>query len=308
VSSSSTIGGITQPVISTRKVEHTIRLMDGETNLLGGILEIQDNTSTSGTPFLGQIPILKYLFSSTNHEHITNELVFIMVPHIVRSQELNDLNRRTFDVGTGSGIDLRMASKPAVTAAPAASTGAPQQPAGAAPVTPARQPANPAQPQQQPAQQQPPQQQGTPAVQQNLKPGQVGLRIEPGALQQQQGGTFSLEIVLSHGQDIASVPIQISYDQRVLQFVSVTNGDFLARDGQNVVLVHRDDASAGKLQVTAQRPPGVQGVSGDGTVFNLTFTAKAKGTGTISIAVPGARNSQNQPQDVLGSQTTITVN
>ena len=134
------------------------------------------------------------------------------------------------------------------------------------------------------------------------------MRIEPGALQQQQGGTFSLSIVLSQGQDIASVPIQISYDQHVLQFVSVTNGDFLAKDGQNVVLVHRDDASAGKLQVTAQRPPGVQGVSGDGTVFNLTFTAKAKGTGTVSIAVPGARNSQNQPQDVLGSQTTITVN
>ena len=309
VSSSSTIGGITQPVISTRKVEHTIRLQDGETNLLGGILEIQDNTTTSGTPFLGQIPLLKYLFSSTNHEHITNELVFILVPHIVRSQELNDLNRRTFDVGTGSGIDLRMASKPAATAAPAASTGAPQQPAGAAPVTPARQPANPAQPQQQPAQQQQPQQQqGTPAAPQALKPGQVGLRIEPGALQQQQGGTFSLTVVLSHGQDIASVPIQISYDQKVLQFVSVTNGDFLAKDGQNVVLVHRDDASAGKLQVTAQRPPGVQGVSGDGTVFNLTFTAKAKGTGTVSIAVPGARNSQNQSQDVLGSQATITVN
>jgi general secretion pathway protein D len=306
VSSSSTIGGITQPVISTRKVEHTIRLMDGETNLLGGILEIQDNTSTSGTPFLGQIPILKYLFSSTNHEHITNELVFIMVPHIVRSQELNDLNRRTFDVGTGSGIDLRMASKPAAAAAPAASTGAPQQPAGAAPVTPARQSANPPlgpAPQQQPAQQQ-----GTPAVQQTLKPGQVGLRIEPGALQQQQGGTFSLAVVLSHGQNIASVPIQISYDPHVLQFVSVTNGDFLAQDGQNVVLVHRDDASAGKLQITAQRPPGAPGISGDGTVFNLTFTAKAKGTGTVSIAVPGARNSQNQPQDVVGSQTTITVN
>ena len=51
-------------------------------------------------------------------EHITNELVFMLVPHIVRSQELTQLNRRTFDVGTGSGIDLRMASRPAVTAAP----------------------------------------------------------------------------------------------------------------------------------------------------------------------------------------------
>jgi general secretion pathway protein D len=72
--------------------------------------------------------------------------------------------------------------------------------------------------------------------------------------------------------------------------------------------VYRDDDSTGKLQITAQRTPGVAGVSGDGTVFNLTFMAKAKGTGTIAISVPGARNSKNQPQDVLGSQTTVTVN
>src|SRR6478752_4876889 len=127
---SQTIGGITQPIISTRKVEHTIRLMDGETNLLGGILEVQDTSSTGGTPFLGQIPLLKYLFSSTQKEHITNELVFVLVPHIVRSQELNDLNRRAFDVGTGSGIDLRMAGKqPTPTAATPAIAAAPQQPA-----------------------------------------------------------------------------------------------------------------------------------------------------------------------------------
>src|SRR5579859_2500897 len=83
---SETIGGITQPIISTRKVEQSIRLMDGEMNLLGGILEVQDTSTTSGTPFLGQIPLLKYLFSSTNKEHVTNELVFVLVPHSVRSQ------------------------------------------------------------------------------------------------------------------------------------------------------------------------------------------------------------------------------
>jgi general secretion pathway protein D len=88
----------------------------------------------------------------------------------------------------------------------------------------------------------------------------------------------------------------------------VTNGDFLARDGQQVILVNRDDPSAGKLQVTAQRPPGLAGVSGDGTVFNLVFTGKAKGTSTLLISVPGARNSQNQPLDVLGSQASVTVN
>ena len=55
-------------------------------------------------------------------------------------------------------------------------------------------------------------------------------------------------------------------------------------------------------------PPGLAGVSGDGTVFNLVFTGKAKGASTISISVPGARNSQNQALDVLGSQAAITVN
>src|SRR5216684_2975992 len=60
----STIGGISQPIISTRRVEHTIRLNDGEINLLGGILEEQDTTTIGGTPLLGQIPILKYLFTS----------------------------------------------------------------------------------------------------------------------------------------------------------------------------------------------------------------------------------------------------
>ena len=312
---SQTIGGITQPIISTRKVEHTIRLMDGETNLLGGILEVQDTSSTGGTPFLGQIPILKYLFSSTQKEHITNELVFVLVPHIVRGQELNDLNRRAFDVGTGSGIDLRMAGRqvPASNVTPAAATPAQQQqPAGGAPVTPARQPAATA-PQQQAPGQQPPQQQnaapqGTPAQQQTLKPGQVGLRLEPGGSQQQVGSSFSMTVVLSQGEDIASVPLQLSYDPKLFQFVKVTNGDFLAKDGQNVALVYRDDPATGRLQITAQRTPGSQGMSGDGTVFNLTFTAKAKGTGAISIAVPGARNSKNQPMNVLGSQSTITVN
>ncbi len=310
---SQTIGGITQPIISTRKIEHTIRLMDGETNLLGGILETSDSITTSGTPILGEIPLLKYLFSSTQKEHITNELVFILVPHIVRSQELNDLNRRAFDVGTGSGIDLRMAGRqvPASNVTPAAAAPTPQQPAGGAPATAARQPAATV-PQQQVPGQQPQQQnaasQSTPAPQQTLKPGQAGLRLEPGSQQQQVGSSFPMTIVLSQGEDIASVPMQITYDPKLFQFSKVTNGDFLAKDGQNVALVYRDDPATGRLQVTAQRTPGSQGITGDGTVFNLTFTAKAKGTGVIAITVPGARNSKNQPVTALGSQSTVTVN
>jgi general secretion pathway protein D len=318
---SETIGGITQPIISTRKAEQVIRLQDGEMNLLGGILEVDDTKTTSGTPILGEIPILKYLFTSTQREHITNELIFLLIPHIVRGQELNEFNRRAFDVGTGSGIDLRIAARPAAPGLTPVSAvaAAPAQPP-AVPVTPSRQQALTQSPAVQPqlgpqAPPQPAQQQQTvapapsqPSVPQTLKPGQVGLRLDPGSVAPQQGSSFNVSVQLAHGQDIAAVPIQITYDPQKVQFTSVTNGDFLSKDGQQVVEVHRDDAASGKLQITATRPPGTEGISGDGTVFNLVFMAKAKGTSAITISVPGARNSQNQTLEAVGSQTSITVN
>ncbi len=317
------IGGISQPIISTRRVEHTIRLNDGEINLLGGIMEQQDTITRSGTPILGQLPILHYIFSEEKKERITNEIVFLLIPHIVRSQELNDLNRRAFDVGTGQGIDLHIAGKQAVQPTSAVASAPAAQPAQSMNSTtaaaaqqrpPVSQPAVQQAPAQQPAAQPQPHQpaaqpaSAAPASTTNAAPGTTMLKLDPSSFSQQQGSSFTVNVMMAHGQDIASVPIQISYDPRVLQFVNVSNGDFLARDGQPVALVHRDDPSAGKLQVTAQRPPGSSGVTGEGTVFSLVFMAKTKGTGNVSITVPGARNSQNQPLEVLGSQAAVTVN
>lgn len=102
--------------------------------------------------------------------------------------------------------------------------------------------------------------------------------------------------------------LQITYDPKVLQFAQVTSGEFLGRDGQPVPLVHRNDPNSGTLTVSAQRPPGMPGMSGDGVVFNLMFTAKAKGASGIIITVPAARNSQNQPVATQPSQAMVNVN
>ena len=61
-------------MIGQRKIEHEIRLKEGEVNLMGGILEDKDIRSLSGIPGLAQIPILKYLFSQTNTEHTRTKL------------------------------------------------------------------------------------------------------------------------------------------------------------------------------------------------------------------------------------------
>jgi general secretion pathway protein D len=101
------IGGITQPNIGQRRIEHTARLHDGEVNLLGGILEDTETKSLSGYPWLTKIPILKYLFGQENKERLEDEVVFAITPHIVRSQEITDENLRMIDVGTTNSIGLR---------------------------------------------------------------------------------------------------------------------------------------------------------------------------------------------------------
>ena len=113
VSSQQPIGGITQPVISQRTVDHEIQLKDGEVNMLGGILEDQTVVNSNGVPILSKIPVLKYLFGQEDKEKHTNEVVFLLVPHIVRGRFLSALNEKQLDVGTGANVGFRFPEKSA---------------------------------------------------------------------------------------------------------------------------------------------------------------------------------------------------
>jgi general secretion pathway protein D len=279
VTGQSNIGGISQPIIGQRKIEHEIRLKEGEINLLGGMLEDQQTRSLTGIPGLSQIPILRYLFGQTNTEHRENEIVFALIPHIVRAQDLNDLNQKALQVGTASAIELRRVSRPA--------------PAAQVPTPP---PAQPVQPPPE-ANPQPPQaESGTPS-----------FMFDPANVTQPVGSTFAVNVLLSGAQNVYSVPLQVSYDPKFLQVVNVSNGGLLSQDGQAVALVHRNDDSAGALQITATRPPGSNGVSGQGAVVTLTFLAKASGQSTLTISKGGAKDPGMQPIPVAGTVATVTV-
>ena len=106
-SGSSTISGVTEPIIAQKSTEEVVRLREGEANIVSGILNQQEQVSWSGIPGLSSIPILKYLFGSKDHTKTDDEVVFLMVPHIVRSQDLSPLNLRTIDTGVGQSIELR---------------------------------------------------------------------------------------------------------------------------------------------------------------------------------------------------------
>jgi general secretion pathway protein D len=290
VISTSNIGGIQQPVIGSKHIEHTIRLREGEVNLLGGLMESSDVRSVSGLPGLAQIPILKYLFGNNSKEITDNEIVFALVPHIVRGQELSYLNKRAIDVGTANAIELRREPQ-----------AQPTQPG------PTRTPVlAPPQPQQQ-EQAAPPPQAAAPAP--NMGPQGVGavLSFDPPTLSQSPGTTFAVNVSVTGAQNVYSVPAQVNYDPKSLELVNVSSGPFLGKDGQAVALVNRNDPITGTLNVTVTRPPGAGGVSGDGQVFTLTFMAKAPGQSNLTISRAQLRDPANQAMPASGSQAVVTV-
>ena len=290
VDSYQNIGGIQQPVIGQRKIEQEIRLKEGEVNILGGILENLNTKSLTGIPGLAQIPFFKWLFSSTQTEVKDNEIVFVLIPHIVRAQDVTASNLRPIDVGTANTISLRRDNQPQPQQQPAQPGQPPQSqmgppPAGGAPSSPGA-----AQP--------------TPA---SAPVGSAIISFDPPTLDQPVGSTFTVNVNLAGGQNVFSVPVQLMYNPRVLQLVNVSNGTFLSQDGQAVALLNRDDSMAGILQLTASRPPGTPGLNGDGSVFTLTFQARAPGQATLSINRAMVKSASMQNLPATGSQAIVTV-
>jgi general secretion pathway protein D len=283
VTGQSNIGGISQPVIGQRKIEHEIRLKEGEVNLLGGMIEEDQTQSLSGLPILAQIPFLKYFFGQDTRDHRENELVFALIPHIVRGPDVTDSNQRLIDVGTANALQLRHISK--VETVPAGQSAAPagapaQAPAGGTPARP------------------------TPSI---APVTGASFLFDPGTITAGKGSTFTVNILISGAQNVYSVPLQLNYDPNKLQLMNVSNGGFLSQDGQTVALVHREDETTGTLQITATRPPNSGGVSGQGSVVTLTFMAKASGQSPLTITRGGARDPSMQAITVNGAQAVVTI-
>ena len=295
------IGGITQPIIGQKKVDlGEIRLRDGESSLIGGIMDDSQTRSLSGIPGLAQIPILKYLFGQTQTDHSQDETVFAITPHVIRGSDISEVNQRQIDIGTANTIVLRHVSKAAAPAATATPAGAAPAQQGTAPVAPGAPPANQA-----PANPAPTGQ--TPVPNAAAPGGPASFLFDPPTVQAAKGNTFAVNLLISGAQNVYSVPVQLNYDPKMLTLVNVSNGGFLSQDGQAVALAHREDETVGQLTVTASRPPGAGGVSGQGTVVTMTFQAKEAGQTPLTITRGGARDPGQQAITVNGAQASVTI-
>jgi general secretion pathway protein D len=293
VTSNVNIGGINQPVISQRVIEHDVRLKDGEVNVLGGLIQRTDTTSVSGWPGLAKIPIMRYLFSTDAVEHKDDEILIVLTPRVVRMPNITVENLRSIATGTDQNPQVHFVEDagpvvpmPLPAVSPAPKQAAPPQGVAvigtiAPPVTPA--PVTPVTP-------------GGPAT----------LRFEPGTITLKPGDTTTIGIVVENVKDLSSIPLLLQYNPAVISVEEVRHGGFLSADSQ-AAIVQQPNQAHGQEIISVTRTPNSAGISGTGTVVAVVIKALAPGNSQLSIVQVNARDSQQRPIQLVTVEGAVKV-
>jgi general secretion pathway protein D len=283
------IGGITQPVISQRVIEHDIRLKEGEVSILAGLIQRTDAKTLEGWPGLARLPLLRYLFSHDKTDHQEDEVLIVLTPRIVRVPEWSKANLQPLYSGSEANVQVKRESE---LHAPA------QQPAQPKPSeTPAQQPQN------QNAQQGAP----TPAPGTTAPAAAAKIRFEPQNLTLKAGQTATIGVVVENVTDLFSIPLLLQYNPAVISVEEVRHGGFLSGGTQEIAIVHQAFKDKGQSIISATRGPNTQGVSGSGTLIGIVIKGLAPGSSNLSIVQVNAKDSRQNLIPLITSEATVQV-
>jgi general secretion pathway protein D len=276
ITGTSNIGGIEQPVISQRKIEHDIRLKDGEVSVLGGLMERTVTKNVNGIPGLAQLPLFRYLFSDNSNEVAEDEVLIVLTPHVLRFPSITAENLRTLAAGTDSNARVYRQDQDGAVS--------PAVPAGQQPGT-------------------------APSSQMNSQPAGAAaqLHFDPPTATLKPGDTSTLGLAISNVNDLYSIPLLIHYNPAVVQVEEVRNGGFLSGGTQEIAIVQRIDQQRGEVVVSATRQPNTPGVNGSGTLLGIVVRGIAPGTSALQILQVNARDSQQRNVPLVSGEATIQV-
>ena len=91
------------PTFGNREISTTIRLKDGETNMLAGLIRDEERTIMSGIPGLSDLPLIGHLFANNRRETQQTDIILTLTPHIVRVLDLTEADLKPFRLGRDSG-------------------------------------------------------------------------------------------------------------------------------------------------------------------------------------------------------------
>ncbi len=308
------VGGVSQPIIGQTKVTHDIRIKEGEISVLGGLMQTQESKTISGVPGLSSIPVVRRLFTSESITKDESELLLVLVPHIVRAQEITPENLKPVDVGTDAVVRLNYAPRPPAPGEPQPKIAPkPLTPLVTVPGAPAPAPAAPAQAgpaQVSPTQTLPPIPglPTAPAAKPAAPSGQARIVFTPSQVDAQVGSTVSVNVSVDNASNLFAGTLRLKFDPKVLRLNDVTQGTLLSQDGKQQAPISKNILNdTGDATVVVRRFPAAGGVNGSGSLVTLVFQVVGKGTSTVSFPDLTLRNPQLQPITSGATPLSVTV-
>jgi len=309
-----TIGGQSLPSFGTRKVQTKLRLRDGESNLLAGLLREDERKSLKGFPALLRLPILKQLLSSNDNEVKQTDIVMLLTPRLVRTHELTQQDVSPIFIGTQQNLGLggpppliAPVAEPPAAAAPTPVTPAAPNTAPPAPVIP---PGSSTVPGTTTPQTTSPQTLRLPVAPPSVvqpapnAPSTQVLLTSPSPELRVGGGPYTVPISVSNASRLSALSVTLTFNPAVMRVRTVQEGSFMRQGGNSAQFTQQVDGASGRIDLAVTRTQDQTGASGAGLVAAVLFDVIAAGQANFSLTgsatVPGGGSAvlQFQPASV----------
>ena len=318
------IAGSALPSFSSRKVTTRLRLRDGESNLLAGLLREDERRSLTGFPGLLRMPVLQQLFGSTDSAIRQTDIVMLLTPRIVRSHELTASDLAPIYIGPQSNLSLGGGPPPLINpppaepppAEPAAPAGPPAPPklvippgsspipgfttVPATPPAPAPAPAAPPPPPPPvvvapepavappPPTAPPPAATPAPAAPAQTTGGGGRVTLSAPAEMRLGGGPYTVPVSITGAARLSTISISISFNPAVLRVRSVQEGTMMRQGGITPTFTQQVDTAAGRIDIAITRPNDLTGAMGTGLLAAVLLEPVAAGQSALTVTGVGA--------------------
>ena len=294
--------------IGTRSANTTLRLKDGETQILAGLISKEDRSDSTRVPGLGDLPIAGRLFSSQQDDNQRTEIILSITPRLIRQARVPDAPTSEFWSGTENTLRLTpLAFAPhrtsRETAGPLAQKSYDAAPLEKSPV--AAVPATKDIPK--------------PSVDGNSRPASVSIAEAAKAPAAQAivnlvapyssraGEVFDVTVKVRADGGIRAIPAQIAFDPAKLQVSEVVEGAYFKVAGGRSRLTQQVIGNEGRIVLSAQRLQS-DGVQGEGDVAIIRFKALSVGTATIGLRSAVALGIEGvDPQTLIGPPLDVHI-
>jgi general secretion pathway protein D len=257
------------PIIATREVKNVIRLRDGETNLLAGLLKEEERKTHSGIVGLKNIPILGGLFSGTDNTIQQTDVILTITPRIIRTIPLTDEDMKPLWVGL-EGITTserrveRTPEESRLRARTEAATAAERR-------------------------------------------GRNQVMLSPPNFEARQNRDIRINTNMRIQEEISNLSLNISFDPSIIRLKEIIRREFLNRLGEDVPFLENIDNSSGVCTIGFSSPDIGKGLRGTGTIAVLVFEPVSQGECIISVTQVSANSPSGESVDFTTRQSRVVV-